>query len=68
MTLFFSAIPQCAVVAQNDVMFSHELFCFNNALMMESVITSETSVNFYHATLRNIPKDSHLHTCHLENQ
>jgi hypothetical protein len=26
------------------------------------VNTSETSVNFYHITWRNIPEDSHLHT------
>jgi hypothetical protein len=30
------------------------------ALMMEAVITSETSVNFYHTTRRNISEDSHL--------
>jgi hypothetical protein len=29
-------------------------------LMMEAVCTSETSVNFYEATWRNIPKDSRL--------
>jgi hypothetical protein len=30
------------------------------ALMMEAVNTSETSVNFYQTTRRNIPEDSHL--------
>jgi hypothetical protein len=30
-------------------------------LMMEAVITSETSVNFYETTLRSIPEDSRLH-------
>jgi hypothetical protein len=30
-------------------------------LMMEAVITSETSVNFYETTRRNIPQDCHLH-------
>jgi hypothetical protein len=30
------------------------------ALMMEALSTSETSVNFYEATRRNIPEDSHL--------
>jgi hypothetical protein len=29
------------------------------ALMMEAVITSETSVNVYQTTWRNIPEDSH---------
>jgi hypothetical protein len=31
-------------------------------LMMEAVSTSETSVNFYQTTWRNIPEDSHLYT------
>jgi hypothetical protein len=31
------------------------------ALMMEEASTSETSVNFYQITQRNIPDDSHLH-------
>jgi hypothetical protein len=30
------------------------------ALMMEAVSTSETTVNFYQTTRRNIPEDSHL--------
>jgi hypothetical protein len=30
------------------------------ALMMETVRTSEKSVNFYQTTRRNIPEDSHL--------
>jgi hypothetical protein len=37
------------------------------ALMMERAKTSETSVNFYHTTRRNNPKDNHLHTRRLEN-
>jgi hypothetical protein len=32
------------------------------ALMMETVNTSETSVNFYETTRCNIAEDSHLHT------
>jgi hypothetical protein len=31
------------------------------ALMMEAASTSETSVNFYKTTRRNIPEDSHIH-------
>jgi hypothetical protein len=31
------------------------------ALMMEAVSMSETSVNFYQTTQRNIPEDSHFH-------
>jgi cell division protein FtsL len=30
------------------------------ALMMEAVSTSETSVNVFHTTRRNIPEESHL--------
>jgi hypothetical protein len=34
---------------------------------MEDASTSETSVNFYQTTRRNIPEDSHLHTRSWEN-
>jgi hypothetical protein len=37
------------------------------ALMMEMVSTSETSVNFYQTTRRNIPEGSHIHTRRREN-
>jgi hypothetical protein len=37
------------------------------ALMMETVSTSETQVNFYQITRRKNPEDSHLHTRHREN-
>jgi hypothetical protein len=37
------------------------------ALKMEAVNTSETSVNIYQTTRRNIPEDSHLHTRLREN-
>jgi hypothetical protein len=37
------------------------------SIMMEAVRISETSVNFYETTQRNIPEDSHLHTRRLEN-
>jgi hypothetical protein len=37
------------------------------ALMMETPSTSETPVNFYQTTRRNIPEDSHLHTRRREN-
>jgi hypothetical protein len=36
------------------------LGCLN---MMEAASTCEMSVNFYQTTWRNIPDDSHLHTC-----
>jgi hypothetical protein len=35
--------------------------------MMEAASISETSVNVYHTTRRNIPADSHLHTHRREN-
>jgi hypothetical protein len=31
-------------------------------MMMAAVSSSETSVNFYETTRRNVPEDSHLHT------
>jgi hypothetical protein len=37
------------------------------ALMMETAITFETSVNVYQTTRRNNPEDIHLHTRHREN-
>jgi hypothetical protein len=37
------------------------------ALMMEAASTSETSVNFYQATRRINPENSHLHTRRSEN-
>jgi rubrerythrin len=36
-----------------------------DALMMEAVSTSETSINIYETTQHNIPEDSHLHTARL---
>jgi hypothetical protein len=35
--------------------------------MMEAVSTSETSVNFYQTTRRNIPENSYLQTRHRKN-
>jgi hypothetical protein len=37
------------------------------ALMMEAASTSETWVNFYQTTRRNIPKDTRVHTRRREN-
>jgi hypothetical protein len=37
------------------------------ALMMEVARASETSVNFYQSTKRNIPEDGYLHTRRREN-
>jgi hypothetical protein len=37
------------------------------ALMMEAESTSETSVNFYQTTWRNVPEDSHFHNLRREN-
>jgi hypothetical protein len=39
----------------------------HQGLMVEAVSISETSVNFYHTTRRNIPEDSHLHIRRIEN-
>jgi hypothetical protein len=40
---------------------------FWDVAMMEAVSTSETSVNFYETTQRNVPEDSHLHNRVREN-
>jgi hypothetical protein len=37
------------------------------ALMIKAATTSETLVNFYWDTRRNIPEDSHLHIRRREN-
>jgi hypothetical protein len=37
------------------------------ALMMEAASISETSVNFYPTTRRNIPEDSHLYIFRRDN-
>jgi hypothetical protein len=39
----------------------------SEVLMMEAVITVETSVNFYETARRDIPEDRHFHTCRREN-
>jgi hypothetical protein len=39
---------------------SEELAASISRAMMEAESTSETSVNFYQTTRRNIPQDSHL--------
>jgi hypothetical protein len=36
-------------------------------LIMGTVNTSETSVNFYKTTWRNLSADCHFHTCRREN-
>jgi hypothetical protein len=42
-------------------------FTWSIALMIEAVSTSETSVNFYETTRRNISERSHLHAHHRDN-
>lgn len=42
-------------------------FVTNIVLLIEEVSTSETSINLYQATQRNIPEESLLHTQNLEN-
>jgi hypothetical protein len=37
----------------------------HHGLVMEAVSRSETSVNFYETTRRNIPEDGHLHFIYL---
>jgi hypothetical protein len=46
------------------------VYCLHHQgdLMMEAVITSETSIIFYETTRRNIPEDGHLDTRRRENR
>jgi hypothetical protein len=43
------------------------VFHHQGTLMMQALSASETSVNFYETTRRNIPEDSHLRTRCREN-
>jgi hypothetical protein len=64
MTVFWDFATYC-LVEIDDV---PEVLTFSIiVLMIEAVSTSETSVNFYQTTWRNIPEDSHLHTRRREN-
>jgi hypothetical protein len=60
MTVFWDGSP-CSLV---EVYRCFRGACYDElliALMMETASTSETSINFYQTTRRNIPEDSHLH-------
>jgi hypothetical protein len=65
MTVFWDVAP-CSL-AEIDQSF-RGVYCLHHqgdesSLMMEAISTSEMSVNVYQTTRRNIPDDSHLHTC-----
>jgi hypothetical protein len=71
MTAFLDIAP-CSLV-EGDRRF-RSVYCLHhqgdewlNALMMEAVRTSETSVNFYQTTRRDVPEGCHLHTHRREN-
>jgi hypothetical protein len=63
MTVFWDVAPCSQVEIGRRFRGSYCLI----SLMMEAVNTSETKVNFYETTRRNIPVDSHLHTRRREN-
>jgi hypothetical protein len=50
MTVFLDVTP-CSLA---------EVYQFQGTLVMEAASTSETSLNFYQSTRRNIPEDSYL--------
>jgi hypothetical protein len=60
--VFWDVAP-CSLVILTDV---SEVLTVSNirviTLMMEATSTSETSVNIYQTTRRNIPEGSHHHT------
>jgi hypothetical protein len=62
MTAVFCAVAPCSPVEDISEVLVRGLL---TTVILEAANTSETSVNFYHTTRRNIPEDSHLHTrCH----
>jgi hypothetical protein len=60
MTIFWDVAP-CSVV-ETDRRFRGAI-----AFVMEIVSISETSLNFYQTTWRNIPEDSNFHIRRREN-
>jgi hypothetical protein len=59
MTVFWD-VALCSLV-EIDQSFRGAYCLHHQNLMIEEVCTSETSVNFYETTWRNITEDSHLH-------
>jgi hypothetical protein len=69
MAVFWDAAP-CSLI-HIDRRFGGT-YCLHHqggliAVMVEAVSFSETSVNIYQTTLRNMTEDSHLHTRRREN-
>jgi hypothetical protein len=60
--LIFLPAHEFYIVTRNNVVteISKLLTASVIAMMMEDVSTTETSVSFYRAALRNIPEDSHI--------
>jgi hypothetical protein len=50
----------------SEVLTASIIRAITHRLMMEAVSTTETSVNFYQTSRRDIP-ESHLHTCRRKN-
>jgi hypothetical protein len=59
MTAFYDVEP-CSLVEVDRHFRGY--YCLI-ALMMEAVSTSETSVNFYETTWRDIPEGCHIQQC-----
>jgi hypothetical protein len=55
MAVFWVVAPCSLVIDVSEVLAASLI-----ALMMEAASTSETSVNFYQTSRRNISEDSHL--------
>jgi hypothetical protein len=63
---FFWDIAPCALVLVDQCFGGN--YCHHQiALIMETVSTYETSVNFYDSTGRNIPESSHPQTSRCES-
>jgi hypothetical protein len=63
----FLVVALCSLVEVYHHFRSSCCLHHQGTLMMETASTSETLVNFYQTTRRNIPEDSHLHIRHREN-
>jgi hypothetical protein len=56
------------VLSANELIPKHLIPASIIRVMMEAASSSETSVNFYQTTWRNIPEDSQLHTTQISTR
>jgi hypothetical protein len=59
MAVVWDVTPYGLIEVDRHFRGAYRLYHQGDGMMIEVISTSETSVNFYQATLRNIPEDSH---------